>query len=115
MRIDWKAVAMIMLTGLLIAGPIAPAPHAAAQNSPVEGINTALNAAQVLQDKATKMHNEMMSHMDSMKKMSMTANEKEMMKMMEQMAGEIKLLLDANKQLREAIVEMRKMQGGSNK
>ncbi len=114
MTFSWKKVAMIMLMGLLVAGPVA-SPHAFAQSGPSEGFNTALNAAQAAQDKATKVYNDMMSHMDSMKKMSMNANEKEMMKMMQQMTDAIKSLTDANKQLIEAIKEMRKMQGGQNK
>lgn len=105
---------MVMLMGLLVAGPIAP-PHASAQNSPAEGFNTALSKAQAAQDKATKVYNDMMAQMDSMKKTSMTPNEKETMKMMGQMADAIKDLMEANKQLIEAVKELRKMQGGKNK
>lgn len=105
---------MLMLMGLLVAGPIAP-PHASAQNMASEGFNTALSKAQAAQDKATKVYNEMTSQMDSMKKMSMTANEKETMKMMGQMTDTIKDLMEVNKQLIEAIKELRKMQGGQNK
>ncbi len=109
----WKNVAMVMLMGLLVAGPIAP--YASAQNMPSEGLNTALSKAQAAQDKATKVYNEMTSQMDSMKKMSMSANEKETMKMMGQMTDTIKDLMEVNKQLIEAIKELRKMQGGQNK
>ena len=111
---SWKKVAMIMLVGLLATGPFAP-PYAAAQQGPAEGVNTALTAAQAAQDKATKVYNDMMTHMDAMKKMSMSANEKEMTKMMGQMADAIKNLMDANKQLIEAIKELRKTQGEKNK
>ncbi len=110
MRVHWKKVTMIMLMGLLVAGPIVP-PHAVASDK----VDTALDGAQAAQDKATKAYNETMSHMDSMKKMSMTANEKETMKMMGQMADTIKNLMDVNKQLIEAIKELKKMQGGQNK
>jgi hypothetical protein len=113
-KVHWTKVAMVMLTGLLIAGPIAP-PHASAQNSPAEGFNTALSKAQAAQDNATKVYNNMMSQMDSMKKMSMTANEKETMKMLGQMSDTLKDLMEVNKQLIEAIRELRKMQGGQNK
>lgn len=114
MNRSWKKVAMIMLMGLLVAGPFAP-PHAMAQQGPAEGVNTALNAAQAAQDKATKMYSDMMTHMDAMKKMPMSANDKEMMKMMGQLTDTIKDLMDVNKQLIEAIKELRKMQGGQNK
>jgi hypothetical protein len=108
----WKKVAMIMLMGLLVAGPIVP-DHAVAQNMPSEGAHTALAAAQAAQDKAAKNLHEAMASMDSMKKMPMTANEKEMMKMIGQMADTIKNLTEANKQLIEAIKELRKQQTGS--
>jgi len=114
-RTHWKKVAMIMLMGLLVAGPIAP-PHASAQgNMPAEGFNTALSKAEAAQDNATKVYSTMMSQMDSMKKMPMTANEKETMKMMGQMADAMKQLMEVNKQLIETIKELRKMQGGQNK
>ena len=106
---NWKKMAMIMLMGLLVAGPIAPY-RAFAQNMPSEGAHTALAAAQAAQDKAAKDLHGTMASMDSMKKMPMTASEKEMMKMMGQMADTIKNLMEANKQLIEAIKAMR---GGS--
>ena len=108
---SWKKVAMIMLMGLLVAGPIAP--HGAfAQNMPSEGAHTALTAAQAAQDKASKDLHDAMTTMDSMKKMPMTANEKEMMKMIGQMADTIKNLMDSNKQLIKAVEELRKAQPG---
>ena len=73
MTAHWKKVAMLMLVGLLAAGPIAP-PHAAAQMG--EGYDRAMSAAQAALDKAAKVHNDMTMHMDSMMKMPMTANEK---------------------------------------
>lgn len=108
---NWKKLAMIMLMGLLVAGPVAPH-HAFAQNMPSEGAHTALAAAQAAQDKAAKTLHDTMASMESMKKMPMTANEKEMMKMMGQMADTIKNLTEANKQLIEAIKELRKGQPG---
>ncbi len=108
---NWKKVAMIMLVGLLVAGPFASYP-ALGQNMPSEGVNTALAAAQAAQDKATKNLHDAMASMDSVKKMPMTANEKEMMKMIGQMAETIKDLTDANKQLIEAVKELRKLQPG---
>lgn len=109
---SWQKVAMIMLMGLLAAGPIVPY-HAFAQNMPSENAHTALAAAQAAQDKAAKdLHDAMMS-MDSMKKMPMTANEKEMMKMMGQMGDTIKNLMESNKQLIKAVEELRKAQPGS--
>jgi hypothetical protein len=114
-RTHWKKVAMIMLMGLLVAGPIAP-PHVSAQgNMAAEGFNTALSKAEAAQDNATKVYGSMMSQMDSMKKMPMTANEKETMKMMGQMADAMKQLMEVNKQLIESIKALRKMQGGQNK
>jgi len=103
----WKKVAMIMVMGLLVAGPIAP-PHAAAQMG--EGYDRAVSAAQAAMDKAAKMHNDMMMHMDSMMKMPMSANEKAMMQQMQQMAAAIQDLVETNKQLLEAIKELRKLQ-----
>jgi maltodextrin utilization protein YvdJ len=109
---NWKKATMIMLMGLLVAGPIAPHYALAQGNMPSEGAHTALAAAQAAQDKAAKNLHETMASMDSMKKMPMTANEKEMMKMMGQMADTIKNLTEANKQLIEAIKELRKGQTG---
>src|SRR3989442_7162926 len=104
---------MIMLMGQLIGGKIAPyVPRAIAEGGDT-GAEIAVSKAQAAQDKAGKMWNDMMSQMDSMKKMPMSANEKEMMKMMEQMAMDMKALLEANMALLTAIKEMRK--GGANK
>ncbi|TMI88474.1 MAG: hypothetical protein E6H00_12430 [Bacillati bacterium ANGP1] len=102
----WKKMAMLMLMGLLVAAPIAP-PHAVAQG---EGYDRAMSAAQAALDKATKAHNDMMMHMDSVMKMPMTANEKAMMQQMQQMAAAIQGLVETNKQLLEALKELRKLQ-----
>ena len=99
MKLLWKKVAMIMLAGLLIAGPVARLPHAAADNSALAQAHTALGAAQAAQAQAQKQYQQMMSHMDSMKTMSMTANEKAMMSGAEQMAGAMKSLMEVDHQL----------------
>jgi F420-dependent methylenetetrahydromethanopterin dehydrogenase len=109
---NWKKLAMVMLMGLLVAGPIVPH-HAFAQNMPSENAHTALAAAQAAQDKAAKDLHDAMTSMDSMKKMPMTANEKEMMKTIGQMADTIKNLMESNKQLIKAVEELRKAQPGS--
>ena len=109
---NWKKVTMIMLMGLLMAGPIVPY-HAFAQNMASENAHTALAAAQAAQEKAAKDLHDAMTSMDSMKKMPMTANEKEMMKMMGQMADTIKNLMETNKQLIKAVEELRKGMPGS--
>src|SRR5579864_957224 len=115
MTVTWKKVAMIMSMGLLIAGPLTAPNHAYAQNSPAEGANTALKAAQASEDKAAQMYNQMMMSMDSMKKIPMTANEKSMMKMMGDMAATIKMLMDSNKQLIDAIHNIMMMPTNQNK
>ena len=103
MRVQWKRVAMIMLVGLLIAGPLAQIQNAGAQ-SETSG-EKFIKAAQVANDKAAKDFQMMMTKMDSMKKMPMTANEKEMMTMMGQMAETIKMLIETNKNLIDAARE----------
>jgi hypothetical protein len=92
---QWKKVAMIMLVGLLVAGPLAQIQSAIA--SPES------DKAKVANDQAAKDLQQMMMQMDSMSKMPMTANEKAMMKMMHQMADTIKMLIDANKNLIDAV------------
>ncbi len=91
MRRQWKKVAMIMLVGLLVAGPLAQIPSAFA--SPES------DKAKIANDQAAKDLQQIMLQMDSMSKMPMTANEKEMMKMLHQMADTIKMLIEANKNL----------------
>jgi hypothetical protein len=113
MRMYWKKGIMIMLMGLLVGGAIVP-PHAVADERG-DKVNAALTAAQAAEDKATKAYNETMSTMTMMKKMPMTANEKEMMKMMGQMADTINNLMGVNKQLIEAIKQLKEMQGGEKK
>jgi hypothetical protein len=105
-----KKVAMLMLIGLLIAGPTVTLPYANAQGDRFDVIDRAINAAEAAQAKATQQLADMMKHMDSMMKMPMTPNEKAMTGMMEQMAATIKSLLDENKQLLDALKELRKMQ-----
>ena len=107
MTAHWKKMAMLMLVGLLAAGPIAP-PHAAAQMG--EGYDRAMSAAQAALDKATKAQNDMTMHMDSMMKMPMSANEKAMAQQMQQMADAIKSLVETNRQLLEALKELKKLQ-----
>jgi hypothetical protein len=96
-----KKVAMIMLVGLLIAGPIVP-PHAVAQ-SDTGAWDRTMGAAQAAQDKASKAYNSMMMNMKSMAGMPMTANEKAMMKQMDMMAQAIKDLMESNHQLMELL------------
>lgn len=109
-----KKVAMLMLIGLLIAGPSAPLPYANAQaGDKFDAFDRAINAANTAQAKAAKELADMMTHMDSMKKMSMTSTEKAMMGMMEQMAAMIKSLLDTNKLLLDALKEQRKLDAGA--
>jgi hypothetical protein len=105
MKLSWMKVTMIMLMGLLVAGPFGGIHHVAAQNSP--GVDKALEAATTANTKAATTWQAAMTKMDAMKKMPMTANEKAMMDEMKMMADMIKSLVDANKQLVEAIKEMR--------
>src|SRR5579864_9491768 len=91
MRKHWKKVAMIMLVGLLVAAPLGQIHSAFA--SPES------DKAKVANDQAAKSLSQMMMEMDSMSKMPMTANEKEMMKMLHDMANTIQMLIDANKNL----------------
>jgi hypothetical protein len=95
MRRQWKKVALIMLVGLLVAGPLAQV-HSAVASPESE-------KAKVANDQAAKMLQQMMVEMDSMSKMPMTATEKAMMKMMREMANTIKMLIDANKSLIDAV------------
>jgi hypothetical protein len=105
MKRNWMKVTMIMLMGLLVAGPFAGIHHVAAQNAP--GVDKALEAATAANNKAATTWQQAMTKMDSMKKMPMTDNEKAMMEEMKMMADTIKSLVEANKQLVEAIKEMR--------
>jgi transposase len=107
MTAHWKKMAMLMLVGLLAAGPIAP-PHAAAQMG--EGYDRAMSATQAALDKATKAQNDMTMHMDAMMKMPMSGNEKAMTQQMQQMADAIKSLVETNRQLLEALKELKKLQ-----
>jgi hypothetical protein len=91
MRKHWKKVAVIMLVGLLMAGPLGQI-HSAFASPESE-------QAKVANDRAAKTLSQMMMEMDSMSKMPMTANEKAMMKMLHDMANTIQMLIDANKNL----------------
>jgi len=82
---------MIMLVGLLVVGPLAQIHSAFA--SPES------DKAKILNDQAAKSLSQMMMEMDSMSKMPMTANEKQMMKMLHEMATTIKMLIDSNQNL----------------
>lgn len=92
-------VIMVVLIGLLMGGSIASY-QAHAANEP-----GGLNMAQDAHDAATKTYNQLMTQMHSMDQMSMTANEKAMMKLMAMMADTIKHLLDENKQLIQILRE----------
>lgn len=91
----WKKVVMIMLMGLLAAGPFALIHNAGAQME----TGSALAAAKTANDKATNMLHQTMTEMDSMSKMPMTANEKAMMKTIHELAVIVQTLIDANKNL----------------
>jgi hypothetical protein len=90
-------VTMIMLLGVLVAGPLGGTRWAAAQNSP--GVDKALEAATTANNKAATTWQKAMTKMGMMGKMPMTANEKAMMDEMTMMGDMSKSLVDANKHL----------------
>lgn len=94
MKVRFKRVAMIMLVCLLAAGPLIQIHNAVA--SPESEM---LQSAKSMNVKADSMLKDMMMKMDSMGKMPMSANEKQMMQMMHQMAELMKMLIDINKNL----------------
>jgi len=99
MRVDWKKVAMIMLVGLLfVAGPVAPR-SAVAQNAP------GVDKAQAAYEKSIKDWNDTMTKMNSMKSMPMSANEKGMMTMMQQMMDTMKSIAESNKATLDVLKE----------
>jgi sensor c-di-GMP phosphodiesterase-like protein len=102
MRAHWKKAVMIMLMGLLVAGPFTQIHNAAAQG---ENPQMAAQAAKAMNDKAATQLHQLMMQMDSMSKMPMSDNEKAMMKMMHQMAQVIQMLIDANNHLIAAMME----------
>ncbi|HET8998331.1 MAG TPA: hypothetical protein VFP86_01655 [bacterium] len=108
MKLTWMKVTMIMLLGVLVAGPLGGTHYAAAQNSP--GVDKALEAATTANTKAATTWQKAMTKMGMMGKMPMTTNEKAMMDEMSMVTDMSKNLVDANKQLIEAIKAMR---GGS--
>jgi hypothetical protein len=87
---------MIMCAALLVAGPLAQLHNAAAQG---ENPGMMLQQAKATNDKARAELHDMMMQMDSMGKMPMSSNEKDMMKMMHRMAEIMMMLIDANRQL----------------
>ena len=89
-----KKVAVIMLVCLLAAAPLLQV-HKAIASPETEMLQSAMTTNQ----KAAAMLQTMMTKMDAMMKMPMSANEKQMMNMMHQMAELIKMLIDANKNL----------------
>jgi precorrin-2 methylase len=91
---------MIMLMGLLVVGPFSQIHNAAAQS---ETSTQAIAGAKAANDKAASDLHTMMMHMDSMSKMPMSANEKDMMNMLHQMATIVQMLIDANNHLINAI------------
>jgi len=108
MKVRSKKVAMIMVMGLLVAGLVGQIHYATAQmESPaLDKADAAVKAAQAAQAQAEKQLKTMMTHMDSMKNMQMSSMEKEMMGGMEQMAMTMKMLLDENKKLIEALRDL---------
>jgi exopolyphosphatase/pppGpp-phosphohydrolase len=108
MTVDWKKVAMIMLVGLLtVAGPTFAPGHVSAQNAP--GVDKYLTQAQTDHDKAMQMYNSLTNKMTSTSGGTMTSNEKAMMSMMHDMAQTLKMLLDSNQQLLDALKQLRNM------
>jgi hypothetical protein len=99
MRSQWKKVAMIMLVGLLAAGPFAQIRHAAAQGESNQSISMAKSA----NDEAAADLHTMMMQMDTMMKSPMSANEKAMMNLLHQMATIVQTLINANNQLISAV------------
>lgn len=92
---QWRKAAVIMLMGLLVAGPFALIHHAAAQQESMQMVS----AAKVANDKAAATLHQTMMEMDSMAKMPMTANEKAMMKAIHDLATVVQMLIDSNKNL----------------
>ena len=90
-----KKVAVIMLVCLLAAVPLIQIHNAFA--SPESESAKSDNAKA-----ATMLHDTMMK-MDAMMKKPMSANEKQMMQMMHQMAQTIQMLIDANNKLIAAV------------
>src|ERR1051326_6263326 len=95
MRLHWKKAVVIMLMGLLVAGPLALVHHAAAQGESAK----MLSDARAANDKATTDLHQVMMQMDSMGKMPMTANEKTMMKTIHDLAMIVQNLITVNKNL----------------
>jgi hypothetical protein len=91
---QWRKAVIIMLMGLLVAGPFAYLQFAGASPES-EGIA----AAKTANTKAAAMLHDTMMQMDSMSKMPMTANEKAMMKTMHELAVIVQMLIDSNKNL----------------
>jgi hypothetical protein len=87
---------MILCLAMLVAAPLVQLHNAAAQG---ENPAMMLQQARTTNDKARTELNNMMMKMDSMSKMPMSANEKEMMKMMHDMAQVMMMLIDSNRQL----------------
>ncbi len=100
-----KKVAMIMVMGLLVAGLVGRLPHVAADTS-IDQAEAALKRAQAAQASAQKMLTTMMAHMDSMKNMQMSSTEKAMYDGMHDMAMTVKMLMDANRMLMEAVRDL---------
>ncbi|HET7266365.1 MAG TPA: hypothetical protein VFL28_16990 [bacterium] len=90
-----KKVVVIMLMGLLLAGPFALLHHAAAQQESLQMVS----AAKAANDKAAATLHQTMMEMDATSKMPMTANEKAMMKAIHDLATVVQMLIDSNKNL----------------
>lgn len=105
-----KRAAMLMLIGLLIAGPGTLLPYANAQGDRFDLVDRAINAANAAQAKAAQQLADMTKHMDSMKQMAKTSNEKAMMGMMGEAATVMNSLLEEDKMLLGAITELRRAQ-----
>jgi hypothetical protein len=92
---QWRKIVVIMLMGLLFAGPFAAIHGAVAQQE----TGGALAAAKAANTKAAKDLQQTMTEMDTMSKMPMTANEKAMMRTIHELAVIVQTLIDANKNL----------------
>jgi hypothetical protein len=95
----WRKLAVIVLVGLLLAGPFAALHHAVAQQE-TSGM---LAAAKAANDKAARGLQQTMAQMDATSKMPMTANEKAMMKTIHDLAVIVQNLIDINKSLINAM------------
>ncbi len=95
MKLHWK-ILIALVVGALISGQVVAFRAIAGMNTNLENAHTALGAALAAMDKANKAHEDMLSHWNTMNKMSgMSAMDKEMMKLTGQAAATQKNMMDA--------------------